>query len=318
MGDMTSPTVLLAGHVLPFLAESLRSSYDVVELPDDDATRAEVLAEHGPRARAAVVAVGRPFDAAVIEACPELKVISSFGVGYDSIDVKTARRRGIAVSNTPDVLNEAVAELAVGLAIDVLRRVAAADRYVRAGRWELEGAFPLTRQLSGRRVGILGLGRIGRAIAERFEPFGCPVGYHSRRQVEDAPYAYFDSPAALAEWAQVLVVVVPGTPQTAGIVDRAVLERLGEDGVLVNVARGSAVDQEVLVELLLDGRLGGAGLDVFAAEPHVPEELLALDSVVLQPHFGSGTEETRTAMARLVLDNIERGLRGEPLVTPVP
>jgi lactate dehydrogenase-like 2-hydroxyacid dehydrogenase len=189
---------------------------------------------------------------------------------------------------------------------------------VRAGRWELEGPFPLTRQLSGRRVGILGLGRIGQAIAERFTPFGCPVGYHSRRPVDGAPYDYFASPTALAEWAQVMVVVVPGTPQTAGLVDREVLEALGEDGVLVNVARGSVVDQQALVDLLLDGRLGGAGLDVFAAEPHVPEELLALDSVVLQPHVASGTVETRTAMARLVLDNVGRGLRGEPLVTPVP
>jgi lactate dehydrogenase-like 2-hydroxyacid dehydrogenase len=315
---MSAPTVLLSGPVMPFLAESLRASYDVVELPQDGAARASVLAEHGPRARAAVVAVGKPFDAATIAACPQLRVISSFGVGYDTIDVAAARERGIGVSHTPDVLNEAVAELAVGLSIDVLRRVPAADRYVRAGRWELDGPFPLTRQLSGRRVGILGLGRIGRAIAERFTPFGCPVGYHSRRQVEGAPYDYFDSPVALAEWAQVLVVVVPGTPQTAGMVDRAVLEALGEDGVLVNVARGSVVDQEVLVELLLDGRLGGAGLDVFAAEPQVPEELLALDSVVLQPHLGSGTVETRTAMARLVLDNVERGLRGEPLATPVP
>ncbi len=314
---MDTPTVLLLGPALPSLEQGLRSAYDVVALPEAEPDRSRVLAEHGPRVRVTVTSVGVPLGAELMEALPELGAVANFGVGYDNIDVAEASRRGVVVSNTPDVLNDSVAELAVGLAIDVLRRVPAADRYVRAGRWEAGERFGLARQLSGRRVGILGLGRIGRGVADRFAAFGCPIGYHSRNQVDGIDHHYLASPVELAAWSQVLVVVVPGTPQTVRLVDREVLEALGSDGVLVNVARGSVVDEEALVDLLLDERLGGAGLDVYASEPHVPDALLALDSVVLLPHVGSATDEARWAMGQLVLDNVSSFLDSGRLVTPV-
>jgi lactate dehydrogenase-like 2-hydroxyacid dehydrogenase len=310
-------TVLLLGQALPSLEQALRSAYDVVALPDAGPERSAVLAEQGSQVRVAVTSFGVPLDRELMDALPQLGAVANFGVGYDNIDVAEATRRGIVVSNTPDVLNASVAELAVGLAIDVLRRVPAADRYVRAGRWEAGDPFPLGRQLSGRRVGILGLGRIGADVADRFTAFGCPVGYHSRNRVAAVDHEYFSSPVELATWSEVLVVVVPGTRQTVRLVDRQVLEALGPDGVLVNVARGSVVDEEALVDLLLDERLGGAGLDVYAAEPHVPETLLALDSVALLPHVGSATEEARGAMGRLVFDNVASFLSSGRLVTPV-
>jgi lactate dehydrogenase-like 2-hydroxyacid dehydrogenase len=314
---MTQTTVLQVGPAHPLLARSLASAYDVVVLPPSDPDRSAVLAEHGPRVRVVVTSYGTPVDAALMAALPRLGAVAGFGVGFDNVDVEEAGRRGVLVSNTPGVLTDSVAEVAVGLAIDVLRRLPAADRYVRAGRWVADGAFPLTRQLSGRRVGILGLGRIGRAVADRLAAFGCPVAYSSRRPVEGSGYEYVASPVALAERSDILVVAVPGTASTAGLVDRGVLEALGPDGVLVNVARGSVVDEQALVDLLLDGRLGGAGLDVFDDEPHVPEALLALDSVVLLPHLASGTEEARSAMARLVLDNVASFLAHGRMVTPV-
>jgi lactate dehydrogenase-like 2-hydroxyacid dehydrogenase len=317
MAPSDAPVVLQVGQTMPELAESLRASYDVVTLPEQDPERSTVLAEHGPGVTVAAVSFGAPFGAELFEALPRLGAVANFGVGYDNIDLAEARRRGVVVSNTPDVLTDSVAELAVGLALDVLRRVSAADRYVRAGRWSSDGGYPLSRQLSGRRVGILGLGRIGLAIARRVEAFGCPVGYHSRNPVAGVNYEYAESPRDLAATSEVLVVVVPGTGGTHGIVDRSVLEALGADGVLVNVARGSVVDEEAMVDLLVDGRLGGAGLDVYADEPEVPEMLLALDSVVLTPHVGSATHEARTGMAGLVLDNVRSYLSVGTLVTPV-
>ncbi len=191
---LDAPTVLLLGQPLPSLEEGLRSAYDVVALPDTEPDRSRVLAEHGPRVRVAVTSVGVPLDGELMDALPRLGAVANFGVGYDNIDVAAASRRGVGVSNTPDVLNDSVAELTVGLAIDVLRRVPAGDRYVRAGRWEAGDPWPLGRQLSGRRVGVLGLGRIGRAVADRFVAFGCTVGYHSRNRGEGAPTETWERP----------------------------------------------------------------------------------------------------------------------------
>jgi lactate dehydrogenase-like 2-hydroxyacid dehydrogenase len=221
------------------------------------------------------------------------------------------------VGNTPDVLTDCVADTAVGLMIDTLRRFSAADRYVRAGRWPVEGMYPLTRQVSDTNVGILGMGRIGRAIALRLSAFGCAISYHNRREVPDSPYGYAASPVELASAVDVLIVAAAGGDGTRGLVGRDVLDALGPHGYLINIARGSVVDQDALVSALVEGRLAGAGLDVFADEPQVPEELFALESVVLLPHVGSGTVQTRAAMEALTLRNLDSFLKTGELVTPI-
>ena len=224
----------------------------------------------------------------------------------------------MAVSNTPDVLTDCVADTAVGLMIDTLRQFSAADRYLRAGRWPVDGNYPLTRQVSNTRVGIVGLGRIGTAIALRLSAFGCSISYHNRREVPDSPYTYAASPVDLARGADVLIVAAAGGDGTRNLVDRAVLDALGSGGYLINIARGSVVDQDALVSALLDGRLAGAGLDVFADEPQVPQQLFALDNVVLLPHVASGTVQTRAAMEALTLRNLDEFLATGALITPVP
>ena len=257
-------------------------------------------------------------DAATMDATPDLKMISLAVVGYDRVDLDHARARGIRVTNTPDVLTDDVADLAMGLMLAVARRLPAQDLYVRQGRWPIEGDPPLARRASGRRIGILGLGRIGQAIAARARPFASEIGYFSRApRAEGGGYHYFDSPRALAAWSDVMIVVVAGGAETAGLVNRDVIEALGPDGTLINVARGSVVDEDALVAALVDGRLGAAGLDVFADEPNVPEALLGLDNVVLLPHQGSATWETRKAMGDLALANLAAFFAGMPLLTPV-
>ena len=242
----------------------------------------------------------------------------NFGVGYDTTDVGAAAARGVAVSNTPDVLTDCVADTAVGLVIDVMRGFSASDRYVRAGRWPVDGMYPLTRQVSNTRVGIIGLGRIGSAIAKRLSAFGCSISYHNRRQIADSPYTYMSSPEELARNVDVLIVAAAGGSSTRKLVSREVIDALGVDGYLVNIARGSVVDEEALVEALSEGRLAGAGLDVFADEPHVPEALLKMDNVVVLPHVGSGTVQTRAEMEELTLRNLDSFLKSGQLVTPVP
>ena len=222
------------------------------------------------------------------------------------------------MSNTPDVLTDCVADTAVGLMIDTLRQFSASDRYVRAGRWPVEGNYPLTRQVSNTRVGIIGLGRIGSAIAKRLSAFGCTISYHNRHEVEDSPYTYVGSPVELAAAVDVLVVAAAGGSGTQKLVSREVIDALGPRGYLINIARGSVVDEEALVSALVDGRLAGAGLDVFADEPNVPEVLLSMDNVVVLPHVASGTVETRAAMEDLTLRNLNSFLESGRLVTPVP
>jgi hydroxypyruvate reductase len=284
----------------------------------DDAGATYDLRDRAAPGITALLTAGATVDAAVIDALPDLGLIALVSVGYDKIDVAYARTKGIAVTNTPDVLTDDVADLAIGLMIAVARRLPAQDRFVRDGRWERDGAPPLTRRASGRRVGILGLGRIGQAIAVRAAPFAAELGYFSRRpRAQGAAYRYFDTPRALAAWAEVLIIAVSGGPATAGIVDAAVLEALGPDGTLINIARGSVVDEDALVAALQRGRLGAAGLDVFAHEPHVPAGLRDLANVVLVPHQGSDTRETRAAMGQLALANLAAFFAGQPLLTPV-
>jgi lactate dehydrogenase-like 2-hydroxyacid dehydrogenase len=251
-------------------------------------------------------------------ALPNLGAVVHFGVGYDTTDVDAAAVRGVLVSNTPDVLTDCVADTAVGLTIDVMRQFSAADRFVRAGRWPVEGNYPLTRQVSNKRVGIIGLGRIGGAIALRLSAFGCVISYHNRRPVEGSPYTYVGSPVELARAVDVLIVAAAGGSSTQRLVSREVIDALGAEGYLVNIARGSVVDEEALVDALVGGRLAGAGLDVFVNEPNVPDALLTMDNVVMLPHVASGTIETRAAMEDLTLRNLDSFLESGELVTPVP
>lgn len=253
-----------------------------------------------------------------LERLPDVKVISTFGVGFDHVPTAEAIKRGIAVAHTPDVLDEEVADTTVGLLLATLREIPQAARYVREGRWE-NAPYPLTRgTLRGRTVGILGLGRIGRAVGKRLEGFGIPIYYHSRRPVEGVPYGYCETALALAEAVDTLIVLVPGGPETESLVDAAVLDALGVDGVLINVARGTVVDDDALLKALEKGRILGAGLDVFRDEPRVPEGLRLRDDVVLLPHAASASVATRRAMDDLVVANLVAWLEGQPLLTPVP
>lgn len=289
------------------------------EAPEGD-RRAEFLRSHASSIQAVVTGGGSGAAGALIDALPRLEIIACYAVGFDRVDLTRCRERGVRVTNTPNVLTDDVADLAVGLAIAALRRIPHADRYVRAGLWKANnGHYGLTTQFSGKRVGIIGLGRIGLAIARRVEGFGCPVSYYQRtRQQQAYPnYTYLPTVVELARDSDILVVACSLNEQSRGIVSREVIKALGPRGVLVNIGRGAHVDEPELVAALAEGRLGGAGLDVFHAEPDVPEALLALDNVVLAPHMGSGTRETRKAMADLVLANLEAHALSKPLLTPV-
>jgi len=253
----------------------------------------------------------------MIDRMPKLEIIASASVGYDGIPVEYARSKGIPVTNTPDVLNDDVADLAIGLMIMTARRLVQTDRYVRSGRWPKEGEHPLAQRASGKRVGILGMGRIGKEIGKRAEAMNNTVAYHSRRPVADVSYKHYPDLVDLAKNSDFLVIIIPSTPQTQKIVNKAVIEALGPSGILINVARGAVVDEDALVEALVSGKLGGAGLDVFANEPQVPEVLFGMDNVVLEPHVGSATHETRRAMSQLVLDNLDAKFAGRPLLTEI-
>jgi lactate dehydrogenase-like 2-hydroxyacid dehydrogenase len=308
--------VLQVGAIEPSLADVLAAKYQVLQLPEA-APRVDFLAEHGESV-AVIVDSGPPgVDAELMEALPNLGAIVHHGAGYDTIDVDAAYRLGIGVSNTPDVLNDTVADTAVGLMLATMRGLCAADRHVRAGSWPSDGKYPPGRDVSGSRVGILGLGRIGSAIAARLVGFGCAIAYHNRREIPGSPYRYLASPVALAESVDVLVVATVGGARTEHLVSRAVLEALGPQGYVINIARGSVVDQDALVELLIAGRLAGAGLDVFTDEPYVPTELFRLDNVVLLPHIGGVTLRSLSMMRELVLRNLDQYLTRGTLTTPV-
>lgn len=255
-------------------------------------------------------------DALLIDSLPKLEIISSFSVGLDKIDLGYCKQKGIRVTNTPDVLTEDVADIAIGLILATLRRICESDQYVRKGLWKL-GDFKMTTKFSGKRVGILGLGRIGLAIAKRAEAFSCPISYYSRNEKPNTTYKYYSNVMDLASNCDILVVACPLTAETRHIINREVMNALGPKGVLINIGRGPHVDEPELVSALVEGRLGGAGLDVFENEPEVPEKLFALDNVVLQPHVGSGTFETRADMGNLVIGNLEAHFLNKPLLTPV-
>jgi lactate dehydrogenase-like 2-hydroxyacid dehydrogenase len=271
-----------------------------------------------PRIRGIAASGGSTVAADLIARLPALEIISVMGVGYDGIDVAAAKARGVMVTHTPGVLNDDVADLAIALVLDVSRGISTSDRYVRAGRWQTEGNLPLARKVTGARLGIVGMGRIGQAIANRAAGFAMSIAYTARSAKADLPYRYHPSVVTLAAESDFLVVITPGGASTRKLIDATVLRALGPQGCLINVARGSVVDEQALIEALRDGVIAGAGLDVFEDEPRVPEALRAMNHVVLTPHIGSATRQTRQAMADLTRANLEAHFGGKPPLTPVP
>ena len=314
---MSDFEVLFTGPVMPLIREGISArlkSHHLHEIADKDG----FIAAHATRIHAIVGGSGHGrIDSGLMSKFANLKIVGNFGVGYDGVDAKWAGQNGIIVTNTPDVLTDEVADLAMGLLIATVRRLPQADRYVRDGKWARQGNFPLTSSLREKKMGILGLGRIGGAIARRAEAFGLTLAYHSRSEKPDIPSRYYASLVEMAQDVDILMVIAPGGEATRGIVSREVMEALGPAGTLVNVARGTLVDEPAMVELLKSGRLGAAGLDVFEKEPHVPEALFPLENVVLLPHVGSASHYTRNKMGQLVVDNIVSFAEGRGPITPV-
>ena len=297
--------VCAVGNAPPLVDTQLNQHFAVVREADQEVRGIAVCGGH------------TRIDAPFVELFPRLEIVSSFGVGYDHIDAASLAARGIVVTHTPDVLTDEVADLALGLLIATVRQLPQVDRYLRAGQW-LGKPYPLTATLRGRKVGILGLGRIGKAIARRLEACGLAIEYHGRKPQADVAYRYHPTLLGMAQSCDVLMVVASGGPETRHIVNREVLEALGPDGVLINVGRGSVVDEQALVAALRDKKILSAGLDVFEDEPRVPPELIAMDHVVLLPHVGSASVHTRNAMGQLVVDNLVSWFGGKGAVTPVP
>lgn len=314
---MSKPHVLLMNTLMPHVIETLERDYvlhryDRTDEPD------KLVSEVGGEVKAIAAMGHAQVDAALMERLPKLEIVALNSVGYDGTDVAAATARGVRVTHTPNVLNDEVANTAIMLLLAATRRLVAYDLYTREGRWEREGDPPLTRGLRGKTVGILGLGRIGKAIAEKLAVFGPEIVYHGRTEQADQPYRYYADLVEMAKACDAIVIITPGGKGTEKIVDADVLEALGPEGTLVNVARGSVVDEAALVKALEEGKLGAAGLDVFEDEPRVPDVLKRMtDRVVLQPHQGSATVETRRAMGDLVVENLEAHFAGKPLATPV-
>ncbi|MGA2568384.1 MAG: 2-hydroxyacid dehydrogenase [Pseudolabrys sp.] len=311
------PDVLLIGAKKPVLVKGLEPNvtlHYLADAKDQDA----FLKSIADKVRAIAIAyTANKLDAAFMQKLPKLEQISSFGVGYDHIDAKWAGEHGIIVTNTPEVLNEEVADTALGLLLCTVREFPQAERFLRAGKWP-QGHYPLTKAtLRNRTVGMVGMGRIGKAIARRLEAFGVPVVYHSRSPQQGVSYKYYPKLIDMARAVDTLMVIVPGGPATANMINAEVLKALGPNGILINMARGSVVDEPALIAALKNRTIYSAGLDVFAKEPQVPKELLEMDNIVLFPHLGSSTEVTRAAMDQLVVDNILAWVAGKPPLTPV-
>jgi lactate dehydrogenase-like 2-hydroxyacid dehydrogenase len=312
---MNNPQVVQIGPLSERFNRILAERYKVTALWQQ-ADPLRFLQEQGAAFELLVSSARFGCSAAQLACLPNLRAICSFGVGYDPYPLELLLDRGIAISTTPDVLNDCVADLAMGLIIDTARRMSESDRFVRAGNWP-NTTFPLARKVSGKRLGIVGLGRIGEAVVQRASGFAMAVRYHSRRPLADCPHGYEASLIELARWADFLVLTCPGGSSTQHLIDREVLEALGPEGILINVARGSVVDEPALIAALRSGTLGAAGLDVYAAEPQVPLALRELDNVVLLPHIGSASEETRLQMEELVLANLQAFIEHGELLTPL-
>ncbi len=310
--------VLMMAQMAPMIIEGVDRAFTLHKLweaPD----RERLIGELAPRLRA--IAAGGPVHDRVgpdfMANFPKLEIISSFGVGYDHVDAKWAGEHGIVVTNTPDVLNEEVADTALGLLLCTVRELPQAERHLRAGQW-VNSDYQLTTSLRGRRAGVVGLGRIGKAIARRLEAFGLPVAYHGRTTQAGVPYRYYPDLVEMARDVDVMIVITPGGAATRHLINAKVLEALGPNGILINVSRGSVVDQDALIAALTERKILSAGLDVYANEPHVPPELMAMDNVVLLPHVGSGSVPTRNAMNQLVVDNLVAWAASKKPLTPVP
>ena len=312
---MAGPDVLLIGPYPAWDMVELEPRYTVHKLYEAT-DRARTLADVGPLVRAIATRGELGANAELMGQLPKLEIVSCYGVGTDAIDLAYARSRGIAVTNTPDVLTEDVADLGVGLLLAVARGIVAGDQHVRSGRWA-SANMGLTTRVYGKRVGIVGMGKIGAAFARRMAAFGCEIGYFGRHPKPDNSHRFFDALPALAEWADVLVVTVAGGTGTRELIGAETLEALGPDGIFINLSRGSTVDESALLAALETGTIKAAGLDVFQNEPRIDPRFLALQNVVLQPHHGSGTVETRKAMGQLVRDNLAAHFAGTALLTPV-
>jgi lactate dehydrogenase-like 2-hydroxyacid dehydrogenase len=310
------PDVLSIAPLVPRQMERLAERFTIRPQPGPGPERERILAELGPNLRFLQTTGFDGAGADLLQRFPKLEIVSCMGVGVDAIDLNYARGHGIAVTNTPDVLNADVADLGIALMLMAARRLALSDRWVREGRW-LKGNQPLAAKVTGKTLGILGLGRIGKAIARRAGAFDMTICYHGRQKQADQPYRYYADLVDMARGVDFLIAICPGGPATRQIVDAKVLEALGPDGIFINVSRGSVVDEPALVAALVEGKLGGAALDVFADEPRAPAPLLAMDNVVLAPHVGSATHETRDAMCALVVDNLVAQLDGKTLLTRV-
>ena len=312
---MSKPEILAVANVHPLYLKALKEVFQVHERTHEGDPA--VFAELAPRIVGIAAGGESTVSRSLLEQLPNLKLVSVFGVGYDGIDAKAAVERGVMVTHTPGVLSDDVADLAMGLVLAVSRQIVQADQHVRHGRWP-QGPMPLGRKVSGSRMGIVGLGRIGAAIARRALAFDMSVAYTARTEKPGSGYQFYPTAEQLAAAVDFLVVITPGGQGTRHLINGAVLSALGPKGYLINVARGSVVDELALIEALQAGRIAGAGLDVFAAEPHVPEALWGMPNVVLTPHMASATDQTRRDMADLAFANMQAGVAGQPLLTPVP
>ncbi len=319
---MAQDDLLMPVPLPPVAQEGLAKSFRLIRLWEE-ADRKAALKAIAPGLRFIATGVpiltegvSHPIDAAFLARFPKLELVANLGVGYDNIDIDACAARGIIVTNTPDVLTEETADTAFGLLLCAVRQLPQADRFVRRGDW-LKGAFPLTASLRGRTMGIVGLGRIGRAIARRGEAFGLKIAYHGRKPQADAPWPYYERLEDMAKACDILMVATPGGPATRNLIDARILDALGPQGILINIARGSVVDEPALIAALREKRILTAGLDVFAGEPDVPAELIAMDHVALLPHVGSASHVTRDAMSALVVENVLAYAAGEGPVTPV-
>ena len=295
--------------------ERLQTEFSAIKLWEA-ADRDAVLKAAAPRIRALAHFGHSKVDGKLMDALPKLEIISNFGVGVDQIDLDAAKARKVIVTNTPDVLNDCVADTALALVLNTLRKFPQSGGYLRSGLWPTRGAYPLATSVGGKTLGILGLGRIGEAIAKRAQAFGMKIRYHNRNK-KSVPYAYDPDAVALAKNSDVLMIVTPGGAGTAKLVNAQVLDALGPQGYLVNVARGSVVDEAVLLRYLQEKKIAGAGLDVFEHEPNVPAGFFTLDNAVLFPHVASATVETRKAMGDLQVENLHLHFAGKPVKTPV-
>jgi lactate dehydrogenase-like 2-hydroxyacid dehydrogenase len=310
------PEILLIEGMMPELEAKLDEAYTVHRLAKA-ADKPAFLAQVGPGIRGIVTGGGTGASNTLVDSLPKLEIIAINGVGTDAVDLIHAKEKGLRVSNTPDVLTDDVADLAMALMLAAARQLVAGDRFVREGRWARREGLPLARKVTGKKLGVLGLGRIGRAIARRAVGFDMEIAYTDIHAFEGIPHRHVPDLIDLARWADILIIAASGGAHSRGVVNREIMEALGPEGILINVARGTIVDEPALVAALREGKLGFAGLDVFLDEPNVPADLLALGHLVLQPHRASATIETRLAMGDLVLKNLAAHFAGAQMPTAV-